>query len=242
MSAYTFLETLLEAHGSPLDIFLIFQEAGDRWSQQTLTNALQGDPRFVRTDKSRYGLSKWGLEKYEGISNEIRKIIEADGPMHIDQIVQRLTLWFDVEESSVRSYALDAPFEQINGIVALKAPDAIKAPTFQSLLPRQIVDITQHSGGFDWVLKINADHLRGSGFNAKIAIASILGMFSGETVSLTINETEHFMKVYWTKKQPFIGSIKAPLVLLGAKEGDKLRIRFNGNEGKIENADFSLIP
>jgi hypothetical protein len=242
MTALTFLETLLSASGSPFDLYVILQEAAGRWNEQTITNALQGDPRFVRNDRNRYGLTIWGLSKYEGISKEIRKLIEAEGPLHIDQVVLRLRLRFDIEESSIRAYALDVPFNQIDGVVSLMEAESIEAPKFVELLPKQTENIKVIDQGFEWLVKVNSDHLRGSGFNAKIAIASILGMSSGRTKVLKIQGSDFELKVNWKKRQPHIGSIKSPLSQFGAKEGDKLSIIFVGSEGSIESVKFSILP
>jgi len=75
-------------------------------SQGTLLNAIGNDGRIVRLDRDKYGLTQWNFYKYEGIVGSIHKALEALGDMApLDKVAEWVTEQFDVEWSSVISYA-----------------------------------------------------------------------------------------------------------------------------------------
>ncbi|MGL5825015.1 MAG: sigma factor-like helix-turn-helix DNA-binding protein [Nocardioides sp.] len=200
---------VLSIQGSPLSS----QEIVDRFvherSARSLGNALSADDRFERVDRDRWALKEWGMDAYAGIRSVIREqVARGGGRAKLSDLVEYITGRYSVSASSVVAYAGAAPFMTKDGIVQLATGDqgARKAPERTRRLFRR-------PDGWAYRVRISTDYLRGSGFVAPHAIATILGLRAGETQQ--VDSPLGPQSIAWTGLQPQFGTIRRFLM-----EGD----------------------
>lgn len=216
-------EAVLAVSGRPLTPEEIQERVGGDYSLVGIRNQLTSDDRFLRVDRNRYGLARWGGDEYLGIREMIvREIERAGGEASISVIVTSLTSRYDVSESSVRAYAGGPGFERTQRgwvRVAGTAPEGEAAEPYQ---PRKDVSETRRSfrsrdGRWWHRVDINPEHLRGSGSPLPTGFAAYLGMAPGG--SLTASTATGDVVISW-HNQPTMGSIRNILVEFKAAEGD----------------------
>ncbi len=106
-------EAVLAVAGTPLTPEEIQTRIGEDYSLVGIRNQLTADERFLRLDRNKYGLARWGGEEYLGIREMIaREIVKAGGEASVNTIVASLTSRYEVSESSVRAYAGGPGFER----------------------------------------------------------------------------------------------------------------------------------
>jgi Sigma-70, region 4 len=197
--------SILSVVGSPMDSQEILDRLGVERSLGSLKNAMAGDDRFERVDRGRWGLAEWGLESYAGVRALVRQeVARCGGQVPMDDLIERITGKYSVSASSVVTYASSPPFEAKAGIVRLASGrDVRKSPARTRRLYRRSIE---------WLyrIRINKEHLRGSGLPAPVAIASILNMQHGTTVQL--ESALGPQSVGWTGSQPVFGTIRRFLV------------------------------
>ncbi|GAB38249.1 hypothetical protein GOSPT_039_00050, partial [Gordonia sputi NBRC 100414] len=205
-SVRDYAAAVLSMDGSPLST----QEIVDRFvferSPRSLGNALSGDTRFERVDRDRWALKEWGLDAYAGIRSVIREQVTRNGGrVKLTALVEHITSRYSVSGSSVVSYAGAAPFATKDGIVQLATEDRAsrKAPERTRRLFRRV-------DGWAYRVRINSDHLRGSGSVAPFAIATVLDIHAGETKHLDSRLGPQ--SVAWTGLQPQFGTIRRFLI------------------------------
>ncbi|MFJ9775577.1 sigma factor-like helix-turn-helix DNA-binding protein [Kitasatospora sp. NPDC101157] len=193
---------ILSVAGTPLSA----QEIVDRFiverSSGSLRNAMSQDDRFERVDRDRWALSEWGMDSYAGVRSLIREqVARGGGHVGLNDLIEYITGKYSVTASSVVAYASSPPFENRDGIVRLAAAgrESRKSPARTRRLFR-------HEGAWAYRVRITKDHLRGSGFVAPMAIASILGLQFGQTRQL--ESPLGPQAVSWTGTQPSFGTIR----------------------------------
>lgn len=201
-SVNDYAAAVLSIDGSPLST----QDIVDRFvfdrSPRSLGNALSGDDRFERVDRDRWALKEWGLDAYAGIRSVIREqVARGGGRVKLTDLVEFITSRYSVSGSSVVAYAGSAPFATKDGIVQLATQDqGARKP------PERTRRLFRRPGAWAYRVRITADHLRGSGSVAPHAIATILGLHSGETRHL--ENPLGPQSVAWTGLQPQFGTIR----------------------------------
>jgi len=193
--------SILSIEGSPLSA----QEITDRFaferSARGLGNALGGDDRFERVDRDRWALKEWGLEAYTSIRTIIRELVaNGGGQARLDDVVEHITSRYSVSGSSVIAYASAAPFVTKGGIVRFGSERTARKA------PRQTRRLFRRPDGWAYRVRITADHLRGSGSVAPMAITTILNLEQGETVQL--HSPLGPQAIAWTGIQPQFGTIR----------------------------------
>ncbi|GGK68062.1 hypothetical protein Sme01_13260 [Sphaerisporangium melleum] len=214
-------EAVLAVAESPLSPEEIQSRIGEDYSLVGIRNQLTADDRFLRVDRNRYGLARWGGEEYIGIREMIvREIERAGGEASVNSIVANLTTRYEVSESSVRAYAGGPGFERTQrGWIRVAAPE--QAEPYQ---PRRDVSMTRRSfrsrdGRWWHRVDVNAEHLRGSGSPLPTGFAAHLGMAPGG--QLTTSTPSGDVMISW-HNQPTMGSIRAVLADYNAGEGDSI--------------------
>ncbi len=212
-------EAVLAVAGTPLSPEEIQQRIGEDYSLVGIRNQLTADDRFLRLDRNKYGLRRWGGEGYLGIREMITREIErAGGEASVNTIVNNLTSRYEVSESSVRAYAGGPGFERTQR-GWIRVADQEQAEPYQ---PRRDVSMTRRSfrsrdGRWWHRVDVNAEHLRGSGSPLPTGFAAHLGMAPGG--QLTASTPSGEVVISW-HNQPTMGSIRPVLADYNASEGD----------------------
>ncbi|MFD2348949.1 sigma factor-like helix-turn-helix DNA-binding protein [Nonomuraea ferruginea] len=215
-------EAVLAVSGKPMSPEEIQERIGEDYSLVGIRNQLTADDRFLRLDRNKYGLTRWGGDQYLGIREMIvREIERADGEAPVSTIVANLTSRYDVSESSVRAYSGGPGFErsQRGWIRVAGTSPSGEAGAYQ---PRKDVSETRRSfrsrdGRWWHRVDVNAEHLRGSGSPLPTGFAAHLGMAPGG--SLTASTPSGDVVISW-HNQPTMGSIRNVLADFKASEGD----------------------
>ncbi|WP_084957409.1 sigma factor-like helix-turn-helix DNA-binding protein [Thermoactinospora rubra] len=217
-------EAVLAISGDPMTPEEIQERIGEDYSLVGIRNQLTADDRFLRVDRNKYGLARWGGEEYLGIREMIAREIErAGGEAPISAIVANLTSRYDVSESSVRAYAGGPGFERTQRgwvrVAGSSPPGSGPAEPYQ---PRKDVSETRRcfrsrDGRWWHRVDVNAEHLRGSGSPLPTGFAAYLGMAPGG--SLTASAPSGDVVISW-HNQPTMGSIRNVLAEFKAAEGD----------------------
>ncbi|NUT43305.1 MAG: hypothetical protein HOV86_25275 [Thermoactinospora sp.] len=217
-------EAVLAVSGDPLSPEEIQERIGEDYSLVGIRNQLTADDRFLRVDRNKYGLTRWGGDEYLGIREMIAREIErAGGEASISTIVTNLTSRYDVSESSVRAYAGGPGFERTQrGWVRVAGTGGAGSEAAEPYQPRKDVSETRRSfrsrDGLWWHrVDINAEHLRGSGTPLPTGFAAYLGMAPGG--SLTASAPSGDVVISW-HNQPTMGSIRNVLAEFKAADGD----------------------
>jgi hypothetical protein len=214
-------EAVLAIAGKPLAPEEIQERIGEDYSLVGIRNQLTADNRFLRVDRNKYGLARWGGEQYLGIREMIAREIErAGGEASVNTIVTSLTGRYDVSESSVRAYAGGPGFERTQrGWIRVAGQEQ-----GEGYSPRRDVSETRRcfrsrDGRWWHRVDVNAEHLRGSGSPLPTGFAAHLGMAPGG--QLTASAPSGDVVISW-HNQPTMGSIRPVLVEYGAQEGDHI--------------------
>ncbi|NAS27251.1 hypothetical protein GT755_36985 [Herbidospora sp. NEAU-GS84] len=211
-------EAVLAVAGTPLTPEEIQNRIGEDYSLVGIRNQLTADDRFLRLDRNKYGLARWGGEEYLGIREMIaREIEKAGGEASVNTIVASLTSRYEVSESSVRAYAGGPGFERTQrGWIRVAGAEPA------DYQPRRDVSMTRRcfrsrDGRWWHRVDVNAEHLRGSGSPLPTGFAAHLGMAPGG--QLTASTPQGEVVISW-HNQPTMGSIRPILAEYNAAEGD----------------------
>ncbi|MEV6272708.1 sigma factor-like helix-turn-helix DNA-binding protein [Kribbella sp. NPDC051936] len=213
---------VLSIEGGPLTLEVLYERA-NRGSLGSLRNQLNSDARFHKVDVEHWALTAWGMEGYSNIRTEIAKLLEqAGGDLPLAAIVESLVERFGVSPASVSVYAGSAPYEVRNGIVrseSIRTAGGKNPAKVQSYYRR----------GEDWLHRttVTRDHLRGSGWGASTAIATIVGLSPGNTAELPSRLGPQ--KFSWKNHQPAYGSIKRFLEADDLGIGDEVFLVFRSD-------------
>ncbi|WP_067178755.1 sigma factor-like helix-turn-helix DNA-binding protein [Microtetraspora niveoalba] len=212
-------EAVLAVAGTALSPEEIQARIGEDYSLVGIRNQLTADDRFLRLDRNKYGLRRWGGEEYLGIREMITREIErAGGEASVSTIVSNLTSRYEVSESSVRAYAGGPGFERTQrGWIRVAGQE--QAEPYQ---PRRDVSMTRRcfrsrDGRWWHRVDVNPEHLRGSGSPLPTGFAAHLGMAPGG--QLTASTPSGDVVISW-HNQPTMGSIRPVLAGYNASEGD----------------------
>ena len=231
------LVILLEGRNRPASALDLREELNMNRSERYIANLLSAEDYFVRTGKKTFGLKKWGLETYEGISEEIAQRIERNGGFtQVAPLIEELHREFEVSKSSIEAYLQSPRFKVRSGHVYLRSPEEIK-----KVLP----DLSLQP---DWwwldretvraKLKVDGERLRGSGLSISGYAASALGVQFGED-STFIAESGEPVTVKWATSAigPQIGSLKEPIEKAGIPKGTLIFVDFD-----LSSMTLQIIP
>ncbi|GAA1568577.1 hypothetical protein GCM10009742_08350 [Kribbella karoonensis] len=213
---------VLSIEGGPLTLETLFERVG-RGSIGNLRNQLNSDRRFHKVDIEHWALTSWGLDSYTNIRAEIGKLIEqAGGELGLAVIVDSLVGRFGVSASSVNVYAGSAPYELRNGMVRAQSVRVVGGKN-----PAKVQGY--YCRGDDWLYRttVTHDHLRGSGWSASTAVATLVGLSQGEHTELPTRLGPQ--KFSWRNHQPAFGSIKRLLDADRLGVGDEIFLIFRGD-------------
>ncbi|WP_433654664.1 sigma factor-like helix-turn-helix DNA-binding protein [Nocardia sp. CA-128927] len=211
---------VLALAGTPLKLEEIQAAIVPPRSVSSVRNALVSDERFVKADRFRWALARWGGARYIPIHRQIGELLdEHPEGIAIEDLVHRLTGTFDVKEHSVRTYAASGEFATVNGIVARreKSYRQRKSPTKTRHLYRE-------GAVLRWRTTLAAPHVKGSAFNLPSALAGLIGAGPGRSLELTSRLGPQ--SIIWVGVQARSGTIKRFIDDLGLRPGDEVFVEF----------------
>ncbi|HZD14185.1 MAG TPA: hypothetical protein VE196_03455 [Pseudonocardiaceae bacterium] len=198
--------SILSIVGSSMSSQELLDRLGVERNLNSLKNSLGTDDRFARVDRDRWALTEWGLDAYTGIRALIgSELARSGGRVELDTLVRRITDTHNVTANSVIAYASAPPFQSNHGIVRLADSNPTRRKT-----PERTRRLYRRGDSWLYRVKVNSDHLRGSGCPAPIAIASILNLQFGQTRQ--ISSPFGTQVISWTGNQPAFGSIRRFLI------------------------------
>lgn len=199
-----------------------------------LRDVLNADPRFTRTTRATWGLSRWGLREYAGIYGEIGARIDAAGGAvsTAEVVADVIAAAPDVTESSVRKF-MGAPGYIIEaGIIRRRtASDPWpKAP------PPESARGAFHNGRqLRVALSVDSDLLRGSGVPLLAPLAAALGIAAGDRTVFAADNGQ--VLVQWrlsSNRGPTFGSLRQVAAGVGAANGDTLVLGFDKANSTVQ--------
>lgn len=207
---------ILSIEGAPLTFDEMHKKVG-RGAAGSLRNQVSTDPIFTKVDREHFALTEWGLEGYTNIRGEIGKLLEqAVGELPLATVVESLVTRFGVSANSVAVYAGSPPYQVMNGMV--RNYDGQLAGSGKN--PAKVQGYYRR--GDDWLYRttVTFDHLRGSGWPASTALATILGMSPGEKVEAPSRLGPQAFS--YKTHQPSYGSIRRFLEDMDLGIGDEI--------------------
>ena len=110
----------LEDLGTPATAREILEHLAENVTQASVHVALSKDHRLVRTGPKLWGLRSWNLPRYEGMANEMKKVLGERGQMPVGELLEIMTKKFGAVEVSFRSAANRAEFVTSNGVIRMR--------------------------------------------------------------------------------------------------------------------------
>jgi hypothetical protein len=208
---------------------------GEGHNVRSVRNRLLDDDRFVRTDRFRLGLRRWGLEEYTGIVDEIEEEIERrGGEADIDDLVQTLTKQFDLRSSSVVSYTTVPRFVVDKGRIHVRRTD-------EPFVPDKTLFDEAHAFLLDedrcsYRVRVDQDLLRGSGRPLPQGVGAWLGVLPGTRRQFRFRDADVLL-ISWPESAllgPALGSLRRQALARSARIGDSLLLEFDRSTDEVE--------
>ena len=231
-------EVVLRLAGSPLDRDELASRLGSGTNWRSMTNQLYGDPRFKRTGVRQIGLAEWEHDEYTGVADEIAQEIERQGgEAQLDHLIAYLSATYGVSEASVRAYASGPRFERsATGGIRLRTASRprIGARPLEMTRGAFLID-----GRWGFRVRVNDQHLRGSG---TVISEGIAGIFGVEPLGANELGSEFGdVRLTWPTLSPHIGTIRPALESLGADEGDIVFLVPEGDRVTFRHVPRSML-
>ncbi|OAK54563.1 hypothetical protein [Rhodococcoides kyotonense] len=220
------LASILASTGTPMSMPDLMDRMQPTRSASSVRNALVTDARFVKTDRTLWALTRWGIPPYVPIHRQIASIVDDRGSIEIDRLVAEITGSYDVKEQSIRTYASTGEFVTENEIVTRRR---------HSYTPRKSPSKTKHlyrgHGVVRWRTTVTAIHRKGSAFNLPSALAALLNVGPGTPRSF--DSRLGGQSVMWVSVQARSGTIKRFVDDLDLTEGEEIFLEF-GDDGTFD--------
>ncbi len=226
----------LHVVGRPASVEEIVGLIGPLRTAKTVRNALSVDDRFMRTSKSMWGLSTWGLDEYVGISVELAARIDAaGGAWRVEDLVAEVAAQVpDVSVSSIRTHLYSTlAFVVEAGIVRRRTA----ADGWPPLPPLHSVRGAFGCGDNEIRLgvPVSADVLRGSRNPIPAPVAAAIGVSPGqERVFSTVLGPVYVVWRLSSTVGPYAGTLRAIAQALGATTSDTLVLAFNPQTAHLD--------
>ena len=192
-------------------------------------------PGVARADKTRWGLSAWIDDEYDGIPAEIvQRINEDGGATTLDRLLEELPHLFDVSETSVRTYVGTPHFLLRDGYVSVADESSI---TLRDL--NDVIDGRDSSGAPYWTLVVEDRYFDGySAVGFPPELARELGCAPNGSTRARIAHPSGCseLSVVWRLSSPTgpsLGYLSEPLRRLAVVGGDRVRVVIRGR-GVVE--------
>ncbi|MEU8898049.1 hypothetical protein [Nocardia sp. NPDC048505] len=231
-SVHDAIAAVLALAGEPLTVAEIQAAVVPSRSVSSIRNAMVADDRFGKSDRTRWGLTRWGT-RYVPIHRQIGQILDANGGrIDLDELVRQVTRSFDVREVSVRTYAATGEYVTTAGVVTRR--ERSYAPRKS---PAKTRGLYREGAVFRWRTTIAAAHVKGSAFNLPSALAGLIGVGPNHPVELASRLGPQ--SVLWVSVQARSGTIKRFVDELGLSVGDEVFLEFTPGTAGLR---FDVVP
>jgi hypothetical protein len=210
---------ILQVVGRPMTREEISSEIVEDHSIRTLGNYLFEEERFVRVNRTEFGLATWGTGEYKGIIQELSaEILRSGGEATLDHLKNSLLDRFAVSEKSIVSYLNSPLFAKTSqGGFRLRRDDEEISVQSRVELTRSCFFIEGH-----WAYRFQVDDelIRGSGRNVPFGFAQGIGISPGDSATYS-SECGEF-RIGWTGPQPSVRSVGKFIKARELQSGDWL--------------------
>ena len=184
----------------------------------------------ARADKTRWGLTEWIDDEYEGITAEIiQRIKEDGGATTLDRLVEELPRLFGVSELSVRTIVGTSQFSLQDGHVSMADESSI---TLRNL--HDVIDGRTAGGDPYWTFLVEDRYFNGhSVARFPPELAKELGCGPNANIRTHVAHPQGCgdLSVIWRLTSvtgASLGYLADPLRRLGANSGDRVRVIIKG--------------
>jgi hypothetical protein len=180
----------------------------------------------VRADKSRWGLSEWIEDEYEGIAAEIIQRIEEDGGVTTtDRLFDELPGKFGVSPASIYTYLQTPKFAVDNGHVSLADVSSVRLKALDD-----VIDGRDERHAPYWSFVVHQRHLEGHSLaGVPPELAKYVGCAPDADTQVHVISPAGCgaLSVRWRLASisgATIGYLAEPLQRLGAQPGQRVRL------------------
>ncbi len=203
--------------------------------RQRTVSYLSALPSVARADRTRWGLTEWIDDVYEGVANEILQRIDEDGgATRIERVLDELPRLFGATEATVRAYLAAPQFEVRNGWVHRADPSAVRLRPLDDA-----IDGRDERGRPWWSFQVKADYFKGYSLaGLPPEIARELGCPPNGRIEVRLAEPSNCrpLSLNWRLTSltgPNLGYLSKPLERLRTQPGDRVQLILLG-DGSVE--------
>ena len=228
--------------GRPATLDALLDHVQEDRTKGSALNALSGDDRVVRVNRTEWALVSWGLPEYSSIAMLIRNLVsDSGGPVHIGEVITRIQNTFGAAEGSIRAYCYAPMFVVESGWVSLRHD--LKTFQYPYASPRTARSVfALGPSRVSLLIEVNEDLLRGSGRSIPLVVGAILQApvnqeltFSNESgVSITVTYPETSFG------GPSMGSVRSLAESVGARLGQYLTVTLDRCDMSVTGMATSL--
>ncbi len=187
-------------------------------------------PSVVKADKERWGLKEWVDDEYDGIVGEIiQRIEEEGGSTTTKRLLTELPEKFGVNALSVRAYLQTPKFVVRDGRVSLARGSSVQLRALDD-----VIDGRDREGAPYWTFTVEARFFNGysvTGVPPEFANALGCEPDAGEEVQIENLPQCRALSLRWplaSTTGASLGYLADPLLDLGTKAGDRVRVTIKG--------------
>ena len=228
--------------GHPATLDTLLDHVQEDRAKGSALNALSGDHRVVRVNRTEWALAAWGLPEYSSIAMSIRNLVsESGGSVHIEEVITRIQNTFGSAESSIRAYCSAPMFIVDSGWVSLRHDlETFQYPYASPRTARGVFALGPSRVSL--LIEVHEDLLRGSGRSIPSVVGAILQVpinqgltFSSESgISITVTYPEtSFLG-------PSMGSVRSLAESVGARLGQYLTVTLDRCDMSVTGMATSL--
>ncbi|MFG2367286.1 hypothetical protein ACGFY3_37575 [Streptomyces mirabilis] len=215
---------ILGVVGEPRTLDEIHAQLHPKRTSAAVRNALVADKRFMKSDRTKWALTRWGLPAYMPIRQQIAHLItENGGQIELDELIASIRSRYDVSEASIRTYASAGEFRQAANVVSFRS--AVRKP---GRSPQGTPRLYREGDTLRIRMTINNQHKRGSSFSLPSGLAALLGV--GPNSSKSFASRLGPQEIVWSSVQARTGTIKRFLEELRAEVGDVVFLEFRPSD------------
>ena len=122
-----------------------------------IANYLSRLPSIVRADMTRWGLSDWVEDEYDGVAGEILQRIDEDGgATSLERLFEELPRLFDLKEETIRAYLGTPQFLVRDGFVSRADSSVLQLRSLD-----EVTDGRDSDGRPYWVFRVEERYFEG---------------------------------------------------------------------------------
>ena len=183
-------------------------------------------PSVVKTDKTRWGITDWVDDEYNGIVDEILQRIEAGGGVAAtSRILEEIPKRFEVSEASVRAFLQTPKFVIRDGHVTLSDGTSVQLKALDD-----VIDGRDQNGNPYWTFTVQERHYKGYSLTGvPPEFAAAFGCSPDDVAWIPVSSPTgcRDLSIRWRLTSLIgatIGYVADPLRRLGVRPGYRVRI------------------